>query len=40
MFDHLGVVCRNLRISGAFYRAVLEPLGIKMMEDHTGADGT
>jgi catechol 2,3-dioxygenase-like lactoylglutathione lyase family enzyme len=40
MFDHLGVVVRDLRIAGAFYRAVLEALGIKMMEDHTGADET
>ena len=40
MFDHLGVVFRDLRIAGAFYRAVLKPLGIKLMEDHTGADGT
>ena len=40
MFDHLGVVCRSLAIAGAFYRAVLELLGIKLMKDHTGADGT
>jgi catechol 2,3-dioxygenase-like lactoylglutathione lyase family enzyme len=40
MFDHLGVVFRDLRIAGAFYRAVLEPLSIKLMEDHTGADAT
>lgn len=40
MFDHLGIVFRDLRMAGAFYRAVLAPLGIKVMEDHTGADGT
>jgi catechol 2,3-dioxygenase-like lactoylglutathione lyase family enzyme len=40
MFDHLGVVFRDLRVAGAFYRAVLEPLGLRLMEDHTGADGT
>jgi len=40
MFDHLGVVLGDLRAAGAFYRAVLAPLGIGMMEDHTGADGT
>jgi catechol 2,3-dioxygenase-like lactoylglutathione lyase family enzyme len=40
MFDHLGVICLNLRITGAFYGAVLAPLGIRLMEDHTGADGT
>jgi catechol 2,3-dioxygenase-like lactoylglutathione lyase family enzyme len=40
MFDHLGIVFRDLRMAGAFYRAVLTPLGIKLMEDHVGADGT
>ena len=40
MFDHLGVVFWDLRIAGAFYRAVLEPLSIKLTEDHSAADGT
>lgn len=40
MFDHLGVVARDLAIAGTLYRAVLAPLGIKLKEDHTGADGT
>jgi catechol 2,3-dioxygenase-like lactoylglutathione lyase family enzyme len=40
MFDHLGVVFRDLQVAGSFYRAVLGPLGIKLIEDHTGADGT
>ena len=40
MFDHVGIVFRDLQIAGSFYRAVLDPLGIKLMEDHTGADGT
>jgi catechol 2,3-dioxygenase-like lactoylglutathione lyase family enzyme len=40
MFDHLGVVSRDLAIAGGLYRAVLAPLGIRLMEDHTGADGT
>lgn len=40
MFDHLGVVTEDLRVAGAFYRAVLEPLGIGLTEDHAGADGT
>lgn len=40
MFDHLGVVFRDLRIAGAFYRAVLGPLGIELTEDHAAADGT
>jgi hypothetical protein len=39
MFDHLGIVFRDLRVAGAFYRAVLTPLGIKAMEDHTQPDG-
>jgi catechol 2,3-dioxygenase-like lactoylglutathione lyase family enzyme len=40
MFDHLGIVFRDLQIAGSFYRTVLGPLGIKLTEDHTGADGT
>src|SRR5882672_10653146 len=27
-------------MAGAFYRAVLAPLGINLMEDHTGSEGT
>jgi len=27
MFDHIGVVLRDLTTAGAFYRAVLGPLG-------------
>jgi catechol 2,3-dioxygenase-like lactoylglutathione lyase family enzyme len=38
MFDHLGTVVRDLGIAGAFYRAVLGPLGIGLTEDHSGAD--
>jgi catechol 2,3-dioxygenase-like lactoylglutathione lyase family enzyme len=40
MFDHVGVVFRDLKSGGDFYRKVLEPLGIKLWEDHTGPDGT
>lgn len=40
MFDHLGIVFRDMKSAGAFYRAVLAPLGIKLTEDHGGADGT
>ena len=40
MFDHLGVVFGDLRQAGAFYRTLLAPLGITVMEDHTNADGT
>jgi len=38
MFDHVGTVVRDLPIAGAFYRAVLGPLGIGLTEDHSGAD--
>src|SRR5262249_12614171 len=40
MFDHLGIVCRSLSAAGAFYRTVLAPLNIDLMEDHTQTDGT
>jgi len=40
MFDHVGIVFRDLKIAGNFYSAVLAPLGIKVMEDHTQTDGT
>src|SRR5436190_1878818 len=32
VFDHLGIVFRDLGVAGAFYRAVLAPLGIKLLE--------
>jgi len=40
MFDHLGIVFRDLHSAGLFYRAVLAPLGLEAMEDHARADGT
>ena len=40
MFDHLGIVARDLKQTGAFYRVVLAPLGIVPAEDHSQADGT
>lgn len=40
MFDHLGIVFRDLRKAGDFYRTALAPLGIGVLEDHTAADGT
>jgi catechol 2,3-dioxygenase-like lactoylglutathione lyase family enzyme len=40
MFDHIGLVFRDLKIAGAFYRAALAPLGVRLMEDHTQPDGT
>src|SRR5215469_5048243 len=40
MFDHLGIVFRDLNKTGDFYKRVLAPLGITLHEDHTQADGT
>jgi catechol 2,3-dioxygenase-like lactoylglutathione lyase family enzyme len=40
MFDHVGVVFRDLAQSGGFYRTVLATIGLRLMEDHTQADGT
>lgn len=40
MFDHVGVVFKDLKSSGAFYTKVLEQIGIKLLEDHTQAHGT
>jgi len=40
VFDHLGIVSNDLQKAGAFYRAVLNPLGIKAIEDHSELDGT
>lgn len=40
MFDHLGLVSRDLKTAGDFYRRVLAPLGIDLVQDHTQRDGT
>src|SRR5690348_5987869 len=40
MFDHLGLVFRDLKVAGDFYQPVLATLGVKLMEDHTQKDGT
>ena len=40
MFDHVGVVFKDLKRSGDFYKHVLEPIGITLAEDHAQADGT
>ena len=40
MFDHVGVVFKDLKSSGAFYAKVLEQIGIKLLEDHAQPDGT
>ena len=40
MFNHVGIVFRDLKASGEFYRQVLEQIGIRLLEDHTQPDGT
>jgi catechol 2,3-dioxygenase-like lactoylglutathione lyase family enzyme len=40
MFDHLGIVFRDLTSAGTFYGSVLAPLGIKLVEDHAQSDGS
>jgi catechol 2,3-dioxygenase-like lactoylglutathione lyase family enzyme len=40
MFDHVGIVFRNLKSSGSFYNRVLEQIGVRLLEDHTQPDGT
>lgn len=40
MFDHLGVVCKDLAASAAFYGRVLAPLGVSLTEDHSQPGGT
>jgi catechol 2,3-dioxygenase-like lactoylglutathione lyase family enzyme len=40
MFDHLGIVVDDLARARRFYVAVLEPLGLRLLEDHTQADRT
>ena len=34
MFDHVGIVFRDLKAARAFYTIVLEQIGIRLMEDH------
>jgi hypothetical protein len=40
MFDHIGVVFKDLKRSGDLYRQILEQVGITLAEDHTQPDGT
>jgi len=40
MFDHIGVVFKDLKQSGDLYRQVLEQIAITLMENHTQPDGT
>jgi len=40
MFDHVGVVFDDLKRSGVLYAAILQEIGIKLLEDHTQPDRT
>ena len=40
MFDHVGIVVGDLQVGRRFYEAVLAPLGLRLLEDHTQGDGT
>lgn len=40
MFDHVGIVFKDLERSGNLYKTILSELGIKLMEDHTQRDET
>jgi catechol 2,3-dioxygenase-like lactoylglutathione lyase family enzyme len=40
MFDHVGIVFKDLKRGGDLYGRLLAPLGIRLMEDHAQADGT
>src|SRR5215510_13417094 len=39
MFDHVGVVVRDLAVSGRFYTACLAPLGYRLLADFSQPDG-
>nr|CAP48573.1 putative integron gene cassette protein [uncultured bacterium] len=39
MLDHLGMAASNLVRSKHFYSACLAPLGITLLEDHSGGNG-
>ena len=34
MFDHLGIVVKDLKRSASFYAHILAPLGLKIVEKH------
>jgi catechol 2,3-dioxygenase-like lactoylglutathione lyase family enzyme len=40
VFDHVGIVFKDLERSGDLYKTILRELGIELMEDHTQPDGT
>jgi len=39
MFDHIGIVVSNLSKSRELYTRVLEPLGFRLLEDHSQQEG-
>ena len=39
MFDHIGIVVSKLSKSRELYTRVLDPLGFRLLEDHTQQDG-
>jgi catechol 2,3-dioxygenase-like lactoylglutathione lyase family enzyme len=40
MFDHVGLVFKELERSGSFYKELLAEIGLRLMEDHTQPDGS
>jgi catechol 2,3-dioxygenase-like lactoylglutathione lyase family enzyme len=39
MFDHLGIVVKDLRRSASLYAHMLAPLGLKIVEKHRNGPG-
>ena len=39
MFDHIGIVVRDLAMAGRFYTACLAPLGYRLLADFSQPDG-
>ncbi|HEX5182233.1 MAG TPA: VOC family protein [Allosphingosinicella sp.] len=39
MFDHIGIVVKDLRASARLYAAMLAPLGLKIVEKHRTGPG-
>jgi catechol 2,3-dioxygenase-like lactoylglutathione lyase family enzyme len=39
VFDHIGIVVKDLEVARAFYSACLAPLMVELLEDHSQASG-
>jgi catechol 2,3-dioxygenase-like lactoylglutathione lyase family enzyme len=39
VFDHIGIVVRNLEVARAFYSSSLSSLGVELLEDHSQPSG-